>query len=316
MSPSNTAIQSAESIQHKPTTQWRNPSIDQAISGFTAGAVSTAILHPLDLVKTRFQVNEKLKARLSLKGSLREITKNEGIRALYRGMSANMLGATMSWGMYFWWYANIKDWMRSDSPGSKTTKLAAPQHLAASASAGMLTCLFTNPLWLIKTRMCTQRASDLGAYRHVFDGLAQVVRHEGIAGLYRGIFPALIGVSHGAVQFMIYEELKHLRIEIVHNADIDKLGTLEYISMAAISKIFATVFTYPYQVVKSRMQVQPSYVNSQYSGTFGTIMQIVKNERMGGFYKGMGVNIVRVMPGTCITFAVYEGMSKFLRNSY
>ena len=55
MSPSNTAIQSAESIQHKPTTQWRNPSIDQAISGFTAGAVSTAILHPLDLVKTRFQ---------------------------------------------------------------------------------------------------------------------------------------------------------------------------------------------------------------------------------------------------------------------
>ncbi|KAH6571505.1 hypothetical protein BASA50_003512 [Batrachochytrium salamandrivorans] len=295
--------------------RWRSASTDQAIAGFTAGAISSAVLHPLDLVKTRFQVNEKFKARLSLIDSLKSISKQSGTRALYRGLSANMAGATVSWGLYFWWYSNIKDWMRASSPDRKTSKLAPSQHLMASASAGMLTCLLANPLWLIKTRMCTQKATDPGAYRHVIDGLVQVVRHEGVSGLYRGIVPALVGVSHGALQFMVYEEMKHLRTNIVHSADMDKLNTLEYICMAATSKVFATIFTYPYQVVKSRMQVQSSYVSTLYSGTIGTVTQIARNEGMGGFYKGMGVNIVRVLPGTCITFAVYEGMSKFLRSS-
>ncbi|KAJ1334772.1 hypothetical protein BSLG_007927 [Batrachochytrium salamandrivorans] len=303
--------------------RWRSASTDQAIAGFTAGAISSAVLHPLDLVKTRFQVNEKFKARLSLIDSLKSISKQSGTRALYRGLSANMAGATaVASGLLFksndiaaCRYSNIKDWMRASSPDRKTSKLAPSQHLMASASAGMLTCLLANPLWLIKTRMCTQKATDPGAYRHVIDGLVQVVRHEGVSGLYRGIVPALVGVSHGALQFMVYEEMKHLRTNIVHSADMDKLNTLEYICMAATSKVFATIFTYPYQVVKSRMQVQSSYVSTLYSGTIGTVTQIARNEGMGGFYKGMGVNIVRVLPGTCITFAVYEGMSKFLRSS-
>ncbi|KAL2914930.1 mitochondrial FAD carrier protein flx1 [Polyrhizophydium stewartii] len=291
-------------------------STQQALSGFTAGAVSTAMLHPLDLVKTRFQVNETAGARLSLMRSLADISRQEGVRSLYRGLSANMAGATSSWGLYFWWYAIIKDWMRTAPDGTTSTaKLSATQHLIASAEAGMLTSLLTNPFWLIKTRMCTQKATDPGAYRNVFDGLRQVVRAEGFFGLYRGIVPALIGVSHGALQFMAYEEMKHMRMELVHGADIEKLGTLEYITMAAASKIFATVCTYPYQVVKSRMQVQTSYVSKEYSGVISTVTSIVRGEGLAGLYKGMGVNIVRVLPGTCITFAVYEGMSKLLRNS-
>jgi solute carrier family 25 folate transporter 32 len=32
-----------------------SPAIDQAIAGLTAGTVSTFILHPMDLIKTRLQ---------------------------------------------------------------------------------------------------------------------------------------------------------------------------------------------------------------------------------------------------------------------
>jgi solute carrier family 25 (mitochondrial folate transporter), member 32 len=82
--------------------------------------------------------------------------------------------------------------------------------------------------------------------------------------------------------------------------------------MASISKIFATVCTYPYQVVKSRMQVESKYMQKHYNTVGSTIRTVLNNEGYIGFYKGMGINILRVLPGTCITFAVYEKMSSLM----
>ena len=103
----------------------------------------------------------------------------------------------------------------------------------------------------------------------VLDGLVKLWRGEGLRGLYKGFIPALFGVSHGALQFMAYEEMKKLWQEFQHppsspstlsinlqrNPNPNKdLGTVTYLIMAASSKVFATVCTYPYQVVRSRIQ--------------------------------------------------------------
>lgn len=79
--------------------------------------------------------------------------------------------------------------------------------------------LLTNPIWVAKTRLCLQYDAltrpTLGSenpkfihYRGLFDCVRQIYRHEGVKGLYRGLIPGLFGVSHGALQFMAYEELK------------------------------------------------------------------------------------------------------------
>ena len=109
-------------------------------------------------------------------------------------------------------------------------------HLSCMCVSGLLTCLVTHPLWLMKTRRVIQSPSDAGAYRNAIgntksardrlaatltrnchamhsharhsDGLAQIWKQEGFLGWYRGFIPALLGVSHGAIQFMAYEELK------------------------------------------------------------------------------------------------------------
>jgi solute carrier family 25 folate transporter 32 len=45
-------------------------------------------------------------------------------------------------------------------------------------------------------------------YNGMTDALVKVYRMEGVKGLYRGFVPGMFGVSHGAIQFMTYEEMK------------------------------------------------------------------------------------------------------------
>jgi len=114
----------------------------------------------------------------------------------------------------------------------------------------------------------------------------------------QGYVPGILGTSHGAVQFMVYEELKKgycnfykipISTQLVRllcpspfllfcsiNPPpsppflvlssfcpsssfvclINLQGALEYITMAAISKVVAVSATYPYQVVRARLQVR------------------------------------------------------------
>jgi len=123
----------------------------------------------------------------------------------------------------------------------------------AAADAGVLTLLMTNPIWVVKTRLCLQYATDVNIaeskkYHGMVDALAKIYKTEGIRGLYKvsevsfpfdllavidskidnknhvelkskvitplcallqGLVPGLFGVSHGAIQFMAYEEMKN-----------------------------------------------------------------------------------------------------------
>ncbi|KAG0086316.1 hypothetical protein BGZ93_000177 [Podila epicladia] len=349
-----------------PKSYTGSVATDQALAGFTGGAVSTIFLHPLDLIKTRFQVNAS-QAAPRLGGTLRsfqQIYRSEGFRnGLYRGLTPNFAGATVSWGLYFYLYAGIKGQMPVDPA---TGRLGPTQHMVASVLGGALTAVVTNPLWVIKTRMCTTKKTTPGAYQSLGQGLATLVRAEGIQGLYRGIIPALFGVSHGAIQFMAYEQLKYWRQEVkkkrwekkfleevrgkanvpVASAavgvesstgvtmdaktfeklresrllekkhDWETLSTIEYLCMAASSKVTATVATYPYQVLRSRLQMMSNPQNGgvPYSGVMDCIRKIKKAEGILGFYKGVAPNVIRVLPGTCITFLVYETVSAWCRN--
>lgn len=168
----------------------------------------------------------------------------------------------------------------------------------------MLTAILTNPIWVIKTRMLSTGSKTPGAYPSFVSGAVRIFRTEGIPGLYRGLLPSLFGVSHGALQFMAYEQMK------VYRTKRTSLGNMDFFVISSLSKIFAGSITYPYQVLRSRLQTYDAHV--LYRGASDAVRQIVAKEGMAGFWKGFGPNLFRVLPSTWVTFLVYENTRAYL----
>ncbi|XP_069076699.1 solute carrier family 25 member 32 [Pleurodeles waltl] len=290
---------------------FRHVRYENLLAGLSGGLVSTLVLHPLDLVKIRFAVSDGLELRPKYNGILHCMTtvwRHEGLRGLYQGVTPNMWGAGASWGLYFLFYNAIKAYKKE----GREEVLTATEHLISAAQAGAMTLCLTNPIWVTKTRLVLQYDAGIDPskrrYKGMVDALVKIYRNEGIRGLYKGFVPGLFGTSHGALQFMAYEELKVEYNKYRKEHPDAKLNTLEYITMAALSKIFAVTATYPYQVVRARLQDQ----HNTYSGVIDVIRRTWRKEGVGGFYKGIIANVLRVTPACCITFVMYEKVSHFL----
>ena len=168
---------------------------------------------------------------------------------------------------------------------------------------GVRTAVATNPIWVIKTRMLSTPSSHPGAYKSILDGTRHLYDSEGLLGFYRGLVPSLFGVSHGALQFMAYEQLK---IYKGHNLEggQKELGATDFLALSGLAKIFAGSATYPYQVVRARLQMYDA--DRTYKSARDVVAQVWRKEGVAGFYKGLGPNLLRVMPSTWMTFLMYE----------
>ena len=79
------------------------------IAGITAGATTAATVHPIDLIKVRYQVYDKSgNAYRSLFSAFRTIVKEEGTRGLFQGLTPAVLASAVSWGGYMYFYELAK----------------------------------------------------------------------------------------------------------------------------------------------------------------------------------------------------------------
>jgi len=288
---------------------FRTVKYEHLLAGISGGVVSTLILHPLDLLKIRFAVDDGSNGSRPYKGvrnAFSTIIRSEGMVGLYRGVTPNTVGAGSAWGFYFLFYQTIKT---EKQRGNSQTLLTPTDHLVTASQAGILTLGLTNPIWVVKTRLCLQYGlspqKPLDATKHysgMWDAFKKILKYEGVRGLYKGFTPGLFGVSHGAVQFMAYEELKTSYNQYRMRPIDTKLTSSEYLLFAAVSKFFAAITTYPYQVIRARLQD----ANCTYTGASDCIRKTVRKEGIAGLYKGITPYLVHVMPNICLVFLIYE----------
>jgi solute carrier family 25 folate transporter 32 len=274
---------------------------------------------------------------------MRGVIQHEGIWGLYQGLTPAVIGSAVSWGGFFYVYESMKRRLRqfkSQQSGETITTLNSWDNFQVATLSGILMVFITNPVWLIKLRMQLQMKKtseqlhmnkELTHYDGFFDAVRKIVKQEGFWALYKGTGPALLLTSHGGVQFVVYEFLrKHFhyakgqRTTGEESSVIKRLeNSLGYLSIGAISKMTASTVTYPFQVIKSRMQQQTSsieltstgdvrVVKRDYTKLTTTAHRIWKKEGVTGFFKGVVPNAVRVAPSAAVTFVVYETVMDML----
>ncbi|KAF2012519.1 mitochondrial folate carrier protein-like protein Flx1 [Aaosphaeria arxii CBS 175.79] len=285
-----------------------SPSVIESVAGFSAGVVSCLTVHPLDLLKNRLQLNTVSASRPGDSFRiLRHVIRDEGgARALYRGLWPNLLGNSLGWGLYFFFYRNIKDVFQARR--GHGNQLSSAEFFSSATIAGLLTGACTNPIWVVKTRMLERGANHPEAYKSLWYGMKHVYRTRGLKGLWAGFIPSTLGVAHGAVQFAIYEKMKHSRGDAVGGQK--NLSNLDYIYMSGSSKLLAGAITYPYQPIRARMQQYDAA--NRYSGLVDVVRKTWQNEGFLAFYKGVVPNTLRVIPTTVVTFVVYENTKIYL----
>ncbi|KAI8805641.1 mitochondrial carrier domain-containing protein [Cladochytrium replicatum] len=246
--------------------------------------------------------------------ALNKIYKADGIRGLYRGVGPTVAGYLPTWAIYFTVYDSAKETLASFSDRSENDTLV---HVFSAMMAGAASSAGTNPIWIVRTRIMLQpkhpTADTPYYYRSTWDGLRTIVRREGVKTLYTGMGLSLLGVTHVAIQFPLYEKLKVEIADTFPTEHPGEVGSFGIIVASATSKMAASLATYPHEVVRTRLQSQ-TYIGKEdagggerrYRGLVHTIRKVYADEGFHGFYKGLPTNLLRTVPASALTLLTYE----------
>jgi solute carrier family 25 (mitochondrial folate transporter), member 32 len=350
------------------------------ICGAGAGIASGIVTCPLDVIKTKLQAQGgfavRKNGRIALSsaaysgmiGTARVIWRDEGLRGLYRGLSPMLLGYLPTWAVYLTVYEKSKEFYETKFSmcvrfpvRKRELTFAADSWWAgrcySSLTAGACSTVLTNPIWVIKTRLMSQ--SNRGAtngfrapwhYTSTFDAAKKMYRSEGIRAFYSGLTPALLGLTHVAVQFPLYEYFKVKFTGYGIGEHPAKDGSSHWMGISAatfLSKVCASTATYPHEVLRTRLQTQtrlsrpahspegisyrggdihPSEMarspgpsssdgmptKPRYHGVLKTCQVILHEEGWRAFYAGIGTNLVRAVPAAMTTMLTYEWLKKII----
>lgn len=273
---------------------------EHAFAGAMAGIVVSLCLHPMDTIKTVVQSSRADQKPFHYIG--RSIMSERGVTGLYRGISSNIVSSAPISAVYTFTYESVKKNLLPLLP-KEYHSLA---HCMAGGCASIATSFIFTPSERVKQQM------QVGShYRNCWNALIEVVQKGGLPSLYTGWGAVLCrNVPHSAIKFYTYESLKENMLPSVHpNAQANTLTTLV---CGGLAGSIASLFTTPFDVVKTRLQTQVPGSIDRYNGAFNTLMDIGKHEGLKGLYRGLTPRLVMYMIQGALFFASYESFKSLL----
>ncbi|KAI8639678.1 mitochondrial carrier domain-containing protein [Parasitella parasitica] len=180
------------------------------------------------------------------------------------------------------------------------------QDVIAGTLAGWAQVLVGQPLDTIKVMLQTQSSSHI--YRSATDCFRQLVRQEGVKGLYRGVAPPLAGIGFcNAVMFMSNGYFRRLLQK-------DASKPLSIFEIGAAGSMAGSVMSFlncPIELLKVKLQTQDS---QGFKGVIDCGVRSIRSQGLMGIYRGMVMTLLRDVPGTFAYFVCYESFKKLFKS--
>lgn len=309
------------------STQKSASELVSPVGGFIAGGIAACgavtVTNPIELVKTRMQLQGELSSKVAVyKNPVQAfglIYRNEGIRGLQQGLVCGYYYQICLNGCRIGLFEPSRYYLTKwFSPSTFTTTGVIPQNLAINVGAGLSTgvagAILANPLFLIKTRMqsytklsetSTKVVGEQTHYKNVFDGFRKIIKGEGLKGLYRGLDASILRTGTGSsVQLSSYNLAKNF---LNTNKIIESNGLPLHLASASFSGLCVAIAMNPWDVVLTRVYNQKGNL---YTGPIDCFVKTVKHEGLGAFYKGFLAQVLRVGPHTILTLIFMEHTMK------
>ena len=206
-----------------------NSALVHGVAGVVGGSAAMLLTYPLLTITIRQQTavdNKASKSQVSL----------------YNGVLPTTFGVAYSMGIYFYAYEHLKTTLETLKKGRMNTL----ENLVVGFVAGTVNTTLSCPIWRITTVMQAERSK-----KETLQQIAtKLFKEGGLVTFWRGWVASIILCINPAIQSMVYEQLSRVYVNILKK----KQTSFSIFLLGAIAKIVATLITFPYIVVKSRIQ--------------------------------------------------------------
>ncbi|KAH4610984.1 thiamine pyrophosphate carrier [Parastagonospora nodorum] len=196
------------------------------------------------------------------------------------------------------------------------------QVVVAGAAAGLVSRFVIAPLDVIKIRLQLQihslseptsyRGLNGPVYKGTLGTLKQILRDEGVTGLWKGNIPAeLLYLTYGSVQFSAYTNISQMLDTIPAPYTLPSSAN-SFISGAGAGAA-ATTVTYPLDLLRTRFAAQGK--DRVYTSIVASLKSIAQHEGPTGFFRGLGAGVSQIVPYMGLFFASYESLKPVMADS-
>jgi len=275
----------------------------KSLKDFTAGTVAgvsgVIVGHPFDTIKVRLQANGKGRGSTSFVS----LVKKEGFFALYKGMGPPIMTDAVVNSVLFGVYGtSVRLLLQGDDEKPTFSQIGI-----AGCFAGFGAALILGPVELVKSKLQVQEGRTL--YSGPIACMKVIWNARGPIGFTRGLGTTMIrDVPAFSVYFLSYEGMKRK----LHGNSEEPLPSRYLLLSGALAGAMAWTCSYPIDVIKTRMQIQPDTGPVKYSSIYDCAIQIYRENGLRGFTKGLFVTVTRSLPVNATIFFMYDYMIKTL----
>ncbi|KAB2081266.1 hypothetical protein ES319_A05G120100v1 [Gossypium barbadense] len=295
----------------------RTREVGEFLSGALAGAMTKAVLAPLETIRTRMVVGVGSK---NITGSFIEIIEQQGWQGLWAGNGINMLRIIPTQAIELGTFECVKrtmtsaqeKWKQIEGPKFQIGHVNVNFSLSwvspvavAGAAAGIVSTLACHPLEVLKDRLTV--SPDI--YPSLSIAISKIYKDGGVGAFYAGLSPTLVGMlPYSTCYYFMYEKLKK---SYCQSKKKKSLNRLEMLVVGALAGFTASTISFPLEVARKRLMVGALQGKCP-PNMVAALAEVIRDEGLMGLYRGWGASCLKVMPASGITWMFYEAWKDIL----